>query len=178
MSVRKGGKVVAGVAKGDKFPAGIIAPFAGTVIPAGWLLCDGSAIPRTDYADLFNAIGTTYGAGDGSTTFNLPNLQGVHRIIESGFNGNNWYRLYDDGWVEQGGRGSPGFLIGMANTNYTPLSTGIRPNFANSYDCSSVANLSTSGFSVGGINVNQQVWYTCGQSSRGAQQQTKYIVKY
>lgn len=102
----------------------------------------------------------------------------MRRIIESGFNVNKWYRLYDDGWVEQGGRGSPGFLIGMADTNYTPLSTGIRPNFANSYDCSSVANLSTSGFSVGGINVNQQVWYTCGQSSRGAQQQTKYIVKY
>lgn len=178
MSIRKGGKVIAGVSKGDKFPAGVIVPFAGTVIPAGWLLCDGSAISRTDYADLFDAIGTTYGDGDGSSTFNLPSLQGVRRIIDSGINGTTWYRLYDDGWVEQGGRGSPGFLIGMANTNYTPLSTGIRPNFANSYDCSSVANLSTSGFSVGGINVTQQVWFTCGQSSRGAQQQTKYIVKY
>lgn len=76
MSVRQGGNVIAGVAKGDKFPAGIIAPFAGTAIPDGWLLCDGSAISRTDYADLFNAIGTTYGAGNGSSTFNLPNLIG------------------------------------------------------------------------------------------------------
>lgn len=44
--------------------------------PAGWLTCDGSAISRTDYSNLFSAIGTTYGSGDGSTTFNIPNLKG------------------------------------------------------------------------------------------------------
>lgn len=54
-------------------PAGSIIPFAGTNIPDGYLLCDGSAISRTTYADLFAAIGTVYGSGDGSTTFNLPN---------------------------------------------------------------------------------------------------------
>lgn len=48
--------------------------------PDGWLLCDGSAISRTTYARLFNAIGTTYGAGNGSTTFNIPNL--INRFIE------------------------------------------------------------------------------------------------
>lgn len=57
-------------------PAGIVMPFAGSTAPQGYLLCDGSAVSRTDYADLFTAIGTTYGAGDGSTTFNLPNLSG------------------------------------------------------------------------------------------------------
>lgn len=51
---------------------GIVTPFAGTTPPAGWLKCDGSAISRTSYAALFAAIGTTYGSGDGSTTFNLP----------------------------------------------------------------------------------------------------------
>jgi microcystin-dependent protein len=51
-------------------------PFAGSVAPQGYLLCDGSAVSRTDYADLFTAIGTVYGAGDGSTTFNLPDLSG------------------------------------------------------------------------------------------------------
>lgn len=51
-------------------------PFAGSVAPQGYLLCDGSAVSRTDYADLFTVIGTTYGAGDGSTTFNVPNLSG------------------------------------------------------------------------------------------------------
>lgn len=49
---------------------------AGTVPSNGWLLCNGSAISRTTYANLFAAIGTSYGAGDGTTTFNLPNLQG------------------------------------------------------------------------------------------------------
>lgn len=57
----------------DIMPAGVIVPFAGTTVPAGYLLCDGSAVSRTTYADLFAAIGTTYGAGDGNTTFNLPN---------------------------------------------------------------------------------------------------------
>ena len=57
-------------------PAGTVAAFAGSAAPSGWLLCDGSAVSRTTYAALFAVIGTTYGAGDGSTTFNLPNLKG------------------------------------------------------------------------------------------------------
>lgn len=57
-------------------PAGIIIPFAGTVEPSGWLLCYGQAVSRTTYAVLFAAIGTTYGAGDGSTTFAVPDLRG------------------------------------------------------------------------------------------------------
>jgi len=58
-------------------PAGVILPYGGTAAPnAEWLLCDGTAKSRTTYAALFAAIGTAYGAGDGSTTFNIPNLQG------------------------------------------------------------------------------------------------------
>lgn len=55
-------------------PIGTIFAFAGNDIPAGYLPCNGGAISRTTYADLFAVIGTTYGTGDGSTTFNLPNL--------------------------------------------------------------------------------------------------------
>lgn len=55
-------------------PAGCVMAFAGSTTPDGWLLCDGSAVSRTDYAALFAVIGTTYGSGDGSTTFNLPDL--------------------------------------------------------------------------------------------------------
>jgi microcystin-dependent protein len=59
-------------------PAGIITQYGGSVAPSGWLICDGSAVSRTNatYARLFAAIGTTYGVGDGSTTFNVPNLKG------------------------------------------------------------------------------------------------------
>ena len=55
---------------------GSIIAFPGSTVPGGYLLCDGSAVSRTAYASLFAVIGTTYGAGDGATTFNLPNLTG------------------------------------------------------------------------------------------------------
>ena len=57
-------------------PAGIIIPFAGTVAPENYLFCDGSAVSRTTYATLYAVIGDTFGAGDGSSTFNLPDLSG------------------------------------------------------------------------------------------------------
>ena len=61
-------------------PTGCVQAFAGSTTPQGWLLCDGSAVSRTDYATLYAVIGTTYGAGNGSTTFNLPNL--VDKFVE------------------------------------------------------------------------------------------------
>ena len=61
-------------------PTGVVQAFAGNTTPQGWLLCDGSAVSRTNYAALYAVIGTTYGAGDGSTTFNLPNL--VDKFVE------------------------------------------------------------------------------------------------
>ena len=61
----------------DGNPPGVIVAYGGsTTAPVGWLLCDGAAVSRTTYAALFAVISTAYGAGDGSTTFNLPNLKG------------------------------------------------------------------------------------------------------
>lgn len=57
-------------------PAGTMILFGGTSTPSGWFWCDGSAYSRTTYAALFAAIGTTWGVGDGSTTFNVPDLRG------------------------------------------------------------------------------------------------------
>ncbi len=56
-------------------PAGTMVMYGGAAAPGGWLLADGSAVSRTTYATLFAAIGTTYGAGDDSTTFNLPDFR-------------------------------------------------------------------------------------------------------
>lgn len=56
--------------------SGLVLPFAGGTAPDGWLLCHGQAVSRTEYPALFAAIGTTYGAGDGSTTFNVPDARG------------------------------------------------------------------------------------------------------
>ena len=63
-------------AGGSSAYAGEIKALAGATIPAGWLVCDGSAINRIDFSALFAAIGATWGAGDGSTTFNIPDLRG------------------------------------------------------------------------------------------------------
>lgn len=57
-------------------PAGCVMQYSGASAPTGWLLCDGSAVSRTTYASLFAVLSTTYGSGNGSTTFNIPNLQG------------------------------------------------------------------------------------------------------
>jgi microcystin-dependent protein len=63
-------------ASAQTIPPGALMDFAGTTVPTGWLMCDGSQVSRTTNAPLFSAIGTTYGAGDGSTTFNLPDCRG------------------------------------------------------------------------------------------------------
>jgi microcystin-dependent protein len=60
---------------GGLMPVGSLLPYAGASAPAGYLLCDGGPVSRTTYADLFAVCGTTYGAGDGSTTFNLPDCR-------------------------------------------------------------------------------------------------------
>ena len=76
----------------QRAPAGLVAFFARSSAPAGWLKCNGAAISRTAYATLFAAIGTTFGAGNGFDTFNLPDLRG------------EFVRGLDDGRGVDGGR--------------------------------------------------------------------------
>lgn len=68
----------------DAIPVGTIMTYGGGTPPSGWLLCDGSAVSRTTYDFLFGVIGTAYGTGDGSTTFNLPNFSGRVPVGVSG----------------------------------------------------------------------------------------------
>jgi microcystin-dependent protein len=65
-----------GAAPSMSSPVGMIQVYAGSSAPTGWQLCNGQAISRTVYAALYAVVGTTYGAGDGSTTFNVPDLRG------------------------------------------------------------------------------------------------------
>lgn len=66
-------------------PPGALMPFAGVNSPTGYLMCDGSAVSRTTYAILFGVIGTAYGAGDGATTFNIPDTRGYFlRGVDAG----------------------------------------------------------------------------------------------
>ncbi|WP_049757466.1 phage tail protein [Candidatus Puniceispirillum marinum] len=69
-------KLASGAVGGTGFFAGMVMPYGGNTAPTGWLMMYGQAISRTTYADLFQAIGTTYGAGDGTNSFNVPDLRG------------------------------------------------------------------------------------------------------
>jgi microcystin-dependent protein len=71
------------IAIGTLIPAGVVWDYAGAAAPSGWLECNGQAVSRTTYARLFTAIGTTFGAGDSSTTFNVPDGRGR---VKAGFN--------------------------------------------------------------------------------------------
>lgn len=87
--------------------------FAGTTAPSGWLLCYGQAVSRTTYANLFAVIGTTYGAGDGSTTFNLPDLRGRVTAGKDDMGGTAASRL------TTGGAGLDGTTLGTAGGTQT-----------------------------------------------------------
>ncbi|WP_077581781.1 phage tail protein [Rodentibacter caecimuris] len=92
VSLRKKGGTIALLE--DASPAGLVAYFASTSAPTGWLKANGAAVSRTTYAALFAAIGTTFGAGDGRTTFNLPDLRGEFiRGLDDGRNIDNGRRL-------------------------------------------------------------------------------------
>lgn len=114
---------------GSVIPAGSVAPFSGSVVPAGWLLCDGSATSRTTYSNLFAALGTAHGQGDGSTTFNLPDYRGqflrgrvnISTVTGSGTAGSNQATFTAHGINRTGFivRLSSGTLSGLAaSTDY------------------------------------------------------------
>lgn len=74
-----------GVVGGDSTPVGVIVAISSSIIPDGFLECDGANLDRIDFPDLFASIGETYGAGDGSTTFDLPDMRGQFlRGLDSG----------------------------------------------------------------------------------------------
>jgi len=77
------------------FVSGMVMPFAGTSAPTGWLLPFGQAVSRSTYSDLFSAIGTTYGAGDGSSTFALPDFRGRVLAGQDDMGGSSANRLTD-----------------------------------------------------------------------------------
>ena len=92
--------------------AGTLAFFVVNSTPSGWLKCNGATVSRTTYADLFAAIGTAYGAGDGSTTFGLPDCRG------------EFPRFFDDGRGIDSGRGIGSYQKGSVNAWNQPASEG------------------------------------------------------
>jgi microcystin-dependent protein len=167
---------------GEKVPIGTIFEFPTddpTKLPTGYLFCDGSAVSRTQYADLFGVIGTTWGAGDGSTTFNLPSKAGLvtvgvdsddedfntigdtvgekeHRLTINEIPSHNHVEQYgDSAWVDQNG-------LGNAATGYKPVYEGkatlkanITTNRGGGYAHNNIQPTVVSNFIIKAANVSQ-----------------------
>ena len=108
-------------------PSGTIISYAGSTAPAGWMLCDGSAISRTTYSTLFSVVSTTYGAGNGSTTFTLPDLRGRTVFGKDNMGGSAASRLTSAG-------GITGTTLGATGGAQTKsLATGEMPSHSHTY---------------------------------------------
>ena len=136
-------------ASGLYVPVGMIMSWTKATTPTGFLICDGSAVSRADYAALFDAIGTTHGVGDGSTTFNLPDLQGRLPVGDDG--GSNYTVAGTGGsasvtpTVNKSGSASGSLngapdagnlavsVSGNISTNNTTLSTSQMPSHSHSH---------------------------------------------
>jgi microcystin-dependent protein len=128
----------------NQVPAGTIMPYAGSSAPTGWALCDGSAISRSTYSTLYSIVSTTYGSGDGSSTFNIPDLRGRTVFGKDNMGGSTASRLTSSG-------GITGTTLGATGGIQTKsLATGEMPSHSHTYkDAYFAENHSTSG-AVGG----------------------------
>ena len=144
--------------------AGTIWAWGSSSIPYGWLLCDGSAVSRTNYKALFNAIGTSYGSGDGSTTFNLPNGRiAVANSIQCKGNGLTI------------GLTSGGSNFGLLGIQTNPRGIG---GYLNAYG----TNANTTGQGDTGITASARVGLTTDKTKSGIisdqSNQSRAIIKY
>jgi microcystin-dependent protein len=164
-------------APGGLAPAGVVLPFAGSTAPTGWLLCFGQTVSRTTFASLFAALGTTYGAGNGTTTFALPDLRGRVAAGEDDMGGTAASRL------TTAGSGVNGLVLGATGGAQThTLTTAQIPAHAHGYvGGSNAAGSGTVG--AAGQSANGYVMNTLNAGSDQAHNNTQptivlnYIIK-
>ena len=149
-------------AAASTIPAGSVFDYAGTAAPSGYLLCFGQAVSRSTYSDLFTAIGTTFGSGDGSTTFNLPDLRGRVAAGKDDMGGSAANR------ITSGGSGITGTTLGASGGTQThTLTTAEMPahthtgalgagSFVATGACGSGGNVNTGSTGGGGARQNTQ----------------------
>lgn len=127
---------------------GTIAAFGVTTAPSGYLKCNGAAVSRTTYADLYAVIGTTFGTGDGSTTFNVPDLRGV------------WVRGLDDGRGKDSNRT-------LSNTVQADGIPRMRGGFSNNHGSNRLNEQDVSGFTNPFDGKSSSSWRQTIESSSG-----------
>jgi microcystin-dependent protein len=121
-------------------PIGSVTAFAGSAAPSGWLMCGGQTVSRTQFSGLFLTIGTTYGAGDGSTTFALPDLRGRTIAGEDDMGGTAANRL------TTGGAGINGATLGATGGSETVTLTSAQSGVpAHGHGVTSTENYSSFG---------------------------------
>lgn len=149
--------------------------YAGSTAPSGWVLCDGSAISRTDYAPLFAIIGTTFGVGDGSTTFNVPDMRGATPVgvgTSTKYTQNETISLgqYDDDQIQ----GTANFIKFLdTNGGFAGASTDIAKI------STAAINPNTNSFAVTGGQIDDGVNGTprVGQVTHGKRIGLNFIIK-
>lgn len=160
-------------------PTGTVAPYSGATAPVGFLLCNGAAVSRTTYSALFAIVGTTYGAGDGSTTFNLPNTQGIfvrgagnQTIGGVGYSGTRGTLQNDNVQDHSHSYSDPGHRHGIVPENIANNDRGGSPgNF--SIDTDGLTQFSATGITINGMNSGRS-----GAETRPANLALNYIIKY
>lgn len=153
-------------------PVGVVQAFAGATTPQGWLLCDGSAISRTDYADLYAVIGDTYGAGDGTTTFNLPNL--ADKFIQGNATSGT---VKSAGLPNITGNASYGGAIGLLFSNLPDSASGaFYPNLQKTGG--TLSTTSGSSYSVGIDASRSSSVYGSSSTVQPPAVTMRYIIKY
>ncbi len=160
--------------------AGDVKPWLGTSAPGGWIKCNGAAISRSLYAALFNIIGTTYGAGDGSTTFNLPDFRGEFirglddgRGIDSGRTIGN---AQSDAFSSHSHTGTSDTHPGHSHTSPVYLYGGGANNIGSSDNATGKGTMttSTSGAHSHALTINA----TGSTETRPRNQAALYVIKY
>ena len=153
------GTTVYSPAVGLTAPVGTVADFAGTAIPTGWLLCYGQAVLRTTYTALFQAIGTAFGTGDGSTTFNIPDGRGRFRVGHDTMGGTNANRLAGIVPNLVGASGGHALLHTHAHATTASATTNVALGSLNAFGAASVTYLdwsvpiTTVGVTAGGTSI-------------------------
>lgn len=150
-------KIAAGAISASKisadvsFASGMVMPYAGLTAPTGWLLAYGQEVSRTTYADLYAAIGTTYGVGDGTTTFNLPDLRGRVVAGQDDMGGTSANRM------TSGEGGINGDTLGASGGNDSVTLTGAQSGIAShSHSSSTVKTLEYSSSSFSGSDTSSK----------------------
>ena len=124
-------------------PAGSISAFAGLTAPAGYLLCDGSQVSRTTYSDLYAVVGDTFGAGDGTTTFNLPDLRGEFIRGFDGGRGADSGRVFGSFQADEIKSHAHTGVAGDAGSDPTRIGGGNRSVDSDTYTTNSVGGVET-----------------------------------